>query len=440
MSAGLHLPGSYGDAIASAVYRRAEGIAARVVRRGRPEPGWSDRLDDLVTSRWLGYPVMAALLCGALWLTITGSNYPSQGLTRGLFWLEGVLESMMLSLDAPWWLTGLLVHGTYRGVAWVVGVMLPPMAIFFPLFSLLEDFGYLPRVAFNLDRFFKGAGGHGKQALTMCMGLGCNAAGVTACRIIESPRERLIAMLTNVFVPCNGRFPLFFALASIFVSTSWLGSAVVVAVIMAGVGATLLVSLVLSRTILRGLPSSFVLELPPYRPPHVGKVLVRSLFDRTLVVLTRAVWVAAPAGAVTWVLANTYVSRVSLLAQTALALDALGRALGMDGHILLAFVLGLPANEIVVPVLVMGYMGSAALLELDGLRALGQLLVSRGWTLHTAVSVMLFSLLHYPCGTTLLTIARETRSLRWAVLGAVLPLGLAGSTCFVLNLLVKLVA
>jgi len=314
--------------------------------------------------------------------------------------------------------------------------MLPPMAIFFPCFTLLEDLGYLPRVAFNLDRFFKRAGAHGKQSLTMCMGFGCNAAGVVSCRIIDSPRERLVATMTNSFVPCNGRFPLLIALAAMFfgrgTASTPVAVAAVVGVVMVGVGATLAVSWVLSRTLLRGVSSGFALELPPYRRPQIGRILVRSLLDRTLFVLMRALVVAAPAGAVTWICANASVGDASLLAHGARLLDPFGRALGMDGFVIAAFVLGFPANEIVLPILLMGYLSAGAMMEHGGLEALRAILTANGWSWLTAASMMLFSLLHFPCGTTVLTIARETGSARWAFLTILITTGTASLACFLL--------
>lgn len=408
---------------------------------------WDEKIDDVLTSRLLGVPVMLALLGCILWLTVIGANYPSQALAAGLFWLEERLTALFLSAGAPAWLHGVLVLGMYRTLAWVVSVMLPPMAIFFPLFTLLEDLGYLPRVAFNLDRYFKKACAHGKQALTMCMGFGCNAAGVTSCRIIESPRERLIAILTNVFVPCNGRFPTLIALSLVFMGgaaatpfRTAAATATVVALVLLGVAVTLLMSWVLSRTILKGIPSFFTLELPPYRKPQVGRLLVRSLLDRTIFVLMRAVVMAAPAGAFTWILANTHIGSLNMISHLTGLLDPFGRLLGMDGVIILAFILGLPANEIVLPIMIMCYVSAGTMLELDSLQALQALLVDNGWTRLTALSVMLFSLLHYPCGTTLLTIHKETNSLKWTVLAALIPLTVAALTTFLMAQLATVLA
>ncbi|OPZ71411.1 MAG: Ferrous iron transport protein B [Firmicutes bacterium ADurb.Bin456] len=383
---------------------------------------------------------MLLLLTLILWITITGANYPSQLLATGLFWLEEQLTALFLAGNAPAWLSGLLIQGMYRSLAWVVSVMLPPMAIFFPLFTLLEDLGYLPRVAFNMDNLFRRAGAHGKQCLTMCMGFGCNAAGVISCRIIDSPRERLIAILTNTFSICNGRFPTLIALATIFMGalvsqtySSILATLAVVGIIMTGIATTLLVSSLLSRTLLRGMPSFFVLELPPFRRPQLGQILIRSLLDRTLFVLWRAVVIAAPAGALTWILANSFLGETSVFALIAGWLNPLGQLMGMDGIILIAFLLGLPANEIVLPILIMGYISAGSMLELDSLNALRILLLDHGWTWITALCVMLFSLLHFPCGTTLYTIFKETRSARWTLLSALLPLLLGIIVTLIIN-------
>ncbi|MCL6634351.1 MAG: ferrous iron transporter B [Peptococcaceae bacterium] len=432
------MKGSVRDEIAKTIYSNAESIAARTVRLTGPvRADWNRRVDDVLTSRWLGYPVMLLLLGAVLWLTVAGANFPSELIAAILFRGQDRLTELFVRAGAPPWLEGLLVQGVYRTVAWVVSVMLPPMAIFFPLFTLLEDLGYLPRVAFNLDNFFKRAGAHGKQSLTMSMGFGCNAAGIIACRIIESPRERVIAMLTNVFVPCNGRFPTLIALAAVLTGGmaaapgSAAAAAAVAGLILAGIAVTLATSWLLSKTLLRGIPSSFTLELPPYRRPLVGQVLIRSLLDRTVFVLGRAVTVAAPAGALVWLMANVQPGGTSVLSRIAWAMDPLGRALGMDGYILAAFILGLPANEIVLPVLIMGYVSGGAMVELDSLEALKTLLVEgHGWTWLTALCTMLFSLFHFPCGTTLFTIQRETKSARWTVLAVLIPLAAACLICF----------
>src|SRR5690554_807862 len=409
------------DSIVSSIVGTAEEIGRDTVYFADREYRKLDyRIDRILTSRAFGIPIMIALLGLIFWITIEGANYPSQLLSKGLFQIEEWLTRMFIKWGTPRWIHGMLILGVYRTLAWVVSVMLPPMAIFFPLFTLLEDLGYLPRIAFNLDSFFKRACAHGKQALTMCMGFGCNAAGVVACRIIDSPRERLIATITNNFVPCNGRFPILIAMASIFIGgslASGLGSLLpslaVLASIILGVIITLFVSKLLSKTILKGLPSSFTLELPPYRRPQVGRVLVRSLLDRTLFVLARAIMVAAPAGLIIWLMANVKAGGISLLDHGAGFLDPFARLLGMDGYIILAFILGLPANEIVIPIIIMSYMATGNILELDSLDALRELLVAKGWTWLTAICTMIFTLNHWPCGTTLFTIRKETQSLKW---------------------------
>lgn len=417
------------DKIVSSNISLAEKISKDAVTFENQKYNNFDRkIDSIVTSRIFGIPLMIALLGVVFWLTISGANYPSELIATFLFSIEERLTDLFIWLNAPDWLHGILVLGMYRTLAWVVSVMLPPMAIFFPLFTLLEDLGYLPRVAFNLDNFFKKACAHGKQALSMCMGFGCNAAGVIGCRIIDSPRERLIATITNNFVPCNGRFPTLIAIAAIFLGgtvpgafKSVISTLALTGVIILGVFMTLLISKILSKTILKGLPSSFTLELPPYRKPQVGKIIVRSIFDRTLFVLGRAVAVAAPAGLVIWIMANIHVGGLSLLTHGANFLDPFASLLGMDGYILMAFILGLPANEIVIPILVMSYMAKGSMLEFESLEDLRNLLVANGWTWVTAVCVMLFSLMHFPCATTLWTIRKETKSLKWTLVSFLVP-------------------
>lgn len=430
------------DAVVGSIYRRAEDIAGKVVTQGKPKTDWDKKLDDFLTSRVFGFPSMLLLLAVVFWVTVAGANVPSGLLANAFFWGQEQLTGLLTWLHAPAWVNGFFVEGIYRGLAWVVSVMLPPMAIFFPCFTLLEDIGYLPRVAFNLDHFFKKAGTHGKQALTMSMGFGCNAAGVISCRIIESPRERLIAILTNNFVPCNGRFPTLIALAGLLVfgaAASFGAALIVVGMVLFGIAVTLTVSWALSKTLLKGVPSSFKLELPPYRKPQVGRIITRSIFDRTLFVLRRAVIVAAPAGAVIWLLANIHVGGLSLLAHSAHWLDPFAHLLGLDGYILMAFVLGMPANEIVLPILIMSYTAAGSMLELDSMQALYQLfVVEHGWTWLTAVCMMLFSVLHFPCGTTLWTIFKESGSCKWTVLAAIIPLGVAITVCFVVAQSIRL--
>ena len=436
------------DMTVAALIHSAEAICCGAVTCERSQYAETDRrLDGLLTGRLTGYPVMLALLALIFWLTISGANYPSQLLADGLFRVQDRLTELFEYLNAPDWLHGVLVLGAYRVLAWVVSVMLPPMAVFFPLFTLLEDAGYLPRVAYNLDKPFKRCRACGKQALTMCMGFGCNAAGVVGCRIIDSPRERLLAILTNNFVPCNGRFPTLIALLTMFfVGTAGgglspvLSALLLTAAIVLGVGITFAVTKLLSETLLRGVPSSFTLELPPYRKPQIGKVLVRSVFDRTLFVLGRAAAVAAPAGLVIWLMANITAGGVSILAHCAAFLDPFARLMGLDGVILLAFILGFPANEIVIPIIIMAYTAQGSILELDSLAQMKQLFVQNGWTWVTAVSVMLFSLNHWPCSTTLLTIKKETGSLKWTALAAAIPTGVGVALCILFNAVAGLFA
>jgi ferrous iron transport protein B len=438
------------DSLMEALYTDAAQIAERAVSRsGRPRRvDWDQAIDRLVTNRWTGFPVMFLMLAIVMWLTIAGANYPSQILGDLLIGkIYPLLQSGASAIGSPWWLTGILVDGVYLAGAWVVSVMLPPMAIFFPLFTLLEDFGYLPRVAFNLDSLFRRVGAHGKQALTMSMGYGCNAAGVVATRIIDSPRERLIAILTNNFAICNGRWPTQILIASIFIGilvpVQWAGlvsSGAVIGVVMLGVLATFAVSWGLSRTVLKGTPSTFSLELPPYRPPRVLQTIYTSLIDRTLIVLWRAVVFAVPAGAVIWLVANIHVEGASLAEHMVSAMNPFGLLIGLNGVILLAYIIAIPANEIVVPTVLMLTVlttrltgigdGAGVLFELDSISATGEVLRTGGWTLLTGVNLMLFSLLHNPCSTTLYTIFKETGSWKWTALSALIPIALGLSVCF----------
>ena len=423
----------------AAVARRAAAIADACLS-ARPEDvhARDRRLDRLLTGPATGIPVMLLLLGAVFWLTIWGANAPSALLSRWLMALQAPLRTLLSG--APWWVQGALVDGVYRTAAWVVAVMLPPMAIFFPLFTLLEDAGYLPRAAFVMDRFFRAAGGSGRQSLTMCMGFGCNACGVTGCRIIDSPRERLVAILTNAFVPCNGRFPTLIALISLFflggtmgLGRSLLATALFLGCILFAVAMTLLASRLLTATVLRGQLSAFSLELPPYRMPRVGQVLVRSLLDRTLFVLGRAVTVAAPAGLLIWILGSISVRGGSLLTVLAGALDGPGHLMGLDGMVLLAFLLGFPANEIVLPVLLMGYLQTGSLTDYGSLAELSAVLTANGWTAETAVCMLVLCLLHFPCGTTCLTILHETGSARWTALAAALPTAMGAAVCMVIH-------
>ena len=416
---------------------RASALFKSCVRLERKDYNAPDRtLDRIVTSKSLGYPIMLLLLGLIFWITLQGANYISEYLHIVLFGLQGPLFEILTAWNAPPMLIDMLLFGVYQTVAWVVSVMLPPMAIFFPLFTLLEDSGYLPRVAFNMDRCFRRACAHGKQALTMCMGFGCNACAIMNCRIIDSPRERLMAILTNNFVPCNGRFPTLIALISMFfagLSTGPLQDVIAVSllvgVILFGVFITLLISKILSMTILKGLPSSFALELPPYRRPQFAKVIIRSLLDRTIFVLGRAVVVATPAGLIIWFLANTYTGDASLLSLFTETLDPFARLMGLDGVILMAFILGFPANEIVIPIIIMTYMATGSITDLDTFQ-LRTLLVDNGWTATTALCTLLFCLLHFPCGTTCLTIKKETASWKWTAAAFIIPTVCGIVVCF----------
>jgi len=422
----------------AALHRLAAEIAAETVHTAHNPYRRDRKLDRLFTSRVFGGASMALLFLFILWLTVAGANIPSQALCRFLFSLQKPLTAFLAALHLPPAVQHALTDGVYRTAAWVIGVMLPPMAIFFPLFTLLEDVGYLPRIAFNLDRCFRCAGTNGRQSLTMCMGLGCNACGVTGCRIISGRRERLIAILTNSFVPCNGRFPTLIALVTMFFvssgAPSFLSAAAVLVLLILSVGITLLVSRILSVTVLRGEHSPFSLELPPYRIPQISQVLVRSVFDRTLFVLGRALSVAAPAGLLIWLLAHCTVQDVPLLSHLASFLEPAGKLMGLDGMILLAFLLGFPANEIVLPILLMGYLSTGMLTDYSGLPALKAILLQNGWTVKTAVCAALFTLFHFPCSTTCLTIRAETGSWKWTALAAALPTLVGFLLCTCVNL------
>ncbi|NFN19602.1 ferrous iron transport protein B [Clostridium botulinum] len=434
------------DEIVTTLVRIAEKVSRDVVAFSLEKYNDFDRkIDKVLTSKKFGIPIMILLLAIIFWITITGANVPSEMLATGLFWIQDKLSAFLFSLGAPVWLEGVLIQGVYRTLAWVVSVMLPPMAIFFPLFTLLEDLGYLPRIAYNLDNFFKKSCACGKQALTMCMGFGCNAAGIIGCRIIDSPRERLIAIITNNFVPCNGRFPTLIAIITMFFAGMFVGpfqsiasTLILTCVILLGVFMTLTISKILSKTILKGIPSSFTLELPPYRKPQVGKIIVRSIFDRTLFVLGRAIVVAAPAGLVIWLMANLNVNGLSILTHCANFLNPFAHLIGLDGYILMAFILGFPANEIVIPIIIMSYMATGSIIELSSTAQLHSLLVENGWTWLTAVCVMLFSLMHWPCSTTCLTIKKETQSLKWTAVSFLVPTITGITICFIVTSIVRL--
>ena len=435
------------DLIIKSLVNKAEKVASESVKYKKGYDNFNRKLDKILVSKVTGIPIMILMLLTILWITITLANYPSQALSSLFGWLEVWIRDLFESLAVPSVVSGILIDGVYTTVTWIVAVMLPPMAIFFPLFTLLEDFGYLPRIAFNLDKGFKKCCSCGKQALTMCMGLGCNAAGVVGCRIINSPRERLIAILTNNFMPCNGRFPTLITISSIFIGGGILGvnsgnlfsALAVTLVIIFGVLITLVVSNILSKTVLKGVPSSFVLELPPYRKPQVLKVIVRSICDRTLYVLGRAVVVALPAGAIIWIFANIAIGDGTLLSVCADFLNPFASAIGLDGYILMAFILGIPANEIVIPIIIMSYLKTSTMVEMNNIMELKNLLVANGWTTLTAINTMILCLLHYPCATTLLTIKKETNSLKWTALSFLIPTIAGIVVCFVVTQIWRLV-
>lgn len=433
------------DRTVSVLVQTAQEICREVVCSAPAYHETDRRIDRILTGKKFGYPAMIALLCVVFWITLWGANLPSQALSDLFVWLGDGLRRFLQFCRFPDWLTAFLTDGVYRVLSWVVSVMLPPMAIFFPLFTLLEDVGYLPRVAYNLDRPFCACHACGKQALSMCMGFGCNAAGVVGCRIIDSPRERLLAILTNTFVPCNGRFPALIAILTMFFAgcsgsftASVLCAILLCVLILAGIGATFGITRLLSATVLRGMPSSFTLELPPYRRPQVGRIIVRSVRDRTLFVLGRAAAVAAPAGAILFLLANVAIDGQSLLSICAAFLDPVGRLLGMDGVILIAFILGFPANEIVIPIILMAYSAQGALVEMGDLSAVRGLLISNGWTVSTALCTMLFFLFHWPCSTTVLTIRKETASAKWTALAVLIPTAVGVIVCMAVNALCRL--
>ncbi len=435
------------DIIVSSAVEYAEKIANETVTFKNPKYAAFDRkLDRFLTGKLTGYAVMIVLLAFVFWLTVTGANYPSEILSAFFGKIEMRLDELFIRLNSPDWLRGALVSGVWRVLSWVVSVMLPPMAIFFPLFTLLEDSGYLPRIAYNLDRPFKKCNACGKQALTVCMGFGCNAAGIVGCRIIDSKRERLLAILTNNFVPCNGRFPLLISVITMFfigtssgVVPSLLAAVLLTGAIVLSLAVSMLVTKLLSLTVLKGVPSSYTLELPPYRKPQIGRVIVRSIFDRTLFVLGRAAAVAAPAGLIIWITANVFINGQSILSVMSSALDPIGRFMGLDGVILVAFILGFPANETVIPLMIMAYAASGTLTDQTGLAETFSLFAANGWTPVTAVNVILFSLMHWPCSTTLITIKKETGSIKWTLLSVIIPTVCGAALCIAVNLLSKLI-
>ena len=438
------------DADIDKIFERAHEIVAEVVTLKNENYNERDKkIDRILTSKKFGIPIMILFFCLIFWITIVGANYPSELLSSLFANIEPPLKNFFTYIHTPTWLLSLLFDGVYKTVTWIVSVMLPPMAIFFPLFTLLEDLGYLPRIAFNLDKCFKKCCSSGKQALTMCMGFGCNAAGVVGCRIISSKRERLIAILTNNFVPCNGRFPFLITIATIFftsaahagesLKSSLIATFIVFVVICIGIGFTFLVSYILSKTILKGATDCTLLELPPYRKPQIGKILIHSLLDRTLFVLGRALSVAVPAGILIWVLSNVQIANISILTYISNFFDPFAILMGLDGYILTAFLLGLPANEIVLPIILMCYTGAGSLVDMSSLQSLFDILSANGWTIVTAINVMLFSLLHFPCTTTLLTIKNETKSWKWTAASFLIPTVIGIVMCMMVNLIYNVV-
>lgn len=426
------------DEITHGLINAASEICDGAVKGAGEYKPFDRRLDRLLTGRITGFPVMLLMLAFIFWLTVSGANYPSQLLSEFLFGIQGKLSELFYTLNSPQWLHDALVLGVYRVLAWVVSVMLPPMAIFFPLFTLLEDSGYLPRVAYNLDKPFSLCNACGKQALTMCMGFGCNAAGITGCRIIDSPRERLLAILTNSLVPCNGRFPTLISIITIFfigtsagVFSSAASALALTAVIVLGVLMTFAATKLLGETVLKGVPSSFTLEMPPYRRPQIAKTFIRSVLDRTIFVLGRAVAVAAPAGLIIWITANITIGDATILEHFTSFLDPFARLMGLDGVILAAFILGFPANEIVVPIMLMAYCSLGTLPDLGGNTELYMIFAENGWTRTTALCVILFSLMHWPCSTALITVKKETGSIKYTLLAAALPTAMGIIACII---------
>ncbi|WP_205461916.1 ferrous iron transporter B [Mangrovibacterium lignilyticum] len=438
------------DTVIESIYSDASQIARKTVKlKGDKEAYATDiTIDKIVTSRWLGFPLMFLLLALVFWLTIAGANYPSGLLSSVLIdYLHPLLKQAATFIHMPWWMSGILIDGAYMAAAWVIAVMLPPMAIFFPLFTLLEDLGYLPRVAFNMDNLFRKAGAHGKQALTMSMGFGCNAAGVVAARVIDSPRERLIAIITNNFSLCNGRWPTQILIATIFIGSmaspqlaGVVSAGAVVGIAVLGIFFSLVVSWGLSKTVLRGEASAFTLELPPYRPPRIWQTLYTSLIDRTIFVLWRAIIFAVPAGIVIWLVANVHIGDLSLAEYFINWSDPFALFFGLNGVILLAYIIAIPANEIVIPTILMLTVlsskmagvggGSGVMFELDSTADIAGVLQTGGWTLLTGLNLMLFSLLHNPCSTTIYTIYKETKSLKWTMVSTFLPIVLGFVICF----------
>lgn len=429
----------YQEKITSLIVQNNNNLYKCVVKQNDYK---TPKIDKILTSKIFGIPIMILFLALILWITIKGANYPSEALSKLLFSINDLISDLLIKINTPNVIHDILINGVLKTLFWVVSVMLPPMAIFFPLFTLLEDAGFLPRIAFNLDKLFNKAKCHGKQALTMCMGLGCNACGVTGARIIDSPRERLIAILTNVFTPCNGRFPSLIAIITMFFvsgSFSSIKSSIILTLILIlSVFITLLTSKFLSKTILKGMPSNFVLEMPPYRKPNIKKVIIRSVIDRVLFVLLRAISVAAPAGLIIWLLSNIHVNGASIFSILTNFLDPVAYIFGLDGTILMAFILGFPANEIVIPIIIMGYLNGTSITDYSNLLELKNLLVTNGWTIKTAICTLIFTLFHFPCSTTILTIKKETKSTLWTIIAFVLPTIIGLMLCFIINLIFNL--
>lgn len=451
---------NFHDDLLKSIYDDASKIAGRAITATgeKPRLSWEQALDRLVTNRWTGFPIMLLLLTAVFWITISGANIPSGMIASVLIdTIHPALKTFSVTIGLPWWLSGVLIDGMYLSMAWVVSVMLPPMAIFFPLFTLLEDFGYLPRVAFNMDNIFRKVGAHGKQALTMSMGYGCNAAGIIATRIIDSPRERLIAIITNNFSLCNGRWPTQILIATLFIGSlvpamlaGLVSASAVVAIALLGIALTFITSWFLSHTILKGEASAFSLELPPYRPPRILQTLYTSLIDRTIFVLWRAVVFAVPAGAVIWLIANITISGTSIANHIVNSLNPFGIFIGLNGVILLAYVIAIPANEIVIPTILMLTVlsarmagvgeGAGVMFEFNDLSSYLTVFNAGGWTLLTAVNLMLFSLIHNPCSTTIYTIYKETRSIKWTIISALLPVVMGFVLCFFVAQIWRLLA
>lgn len=451
---------NFHDDLLKSIYDDASKIAGRAITTTgeKPRLSWEQALDRLVTNRWTGFPIMLLLLTAVFWITISGANIPSRVIASVLIdTIHPALKSFSVTIGLPWWLSGVLIDGMYLSMAWVVSVMLPPMAIFFPMFTLLEDFGYLPRVAFNMDNIFRKVGAHGKQALTMSMGYGCNAAGIIATRIIDSPRERLIAIITNNFSLCNGRWPTQILIATLFIGSlvpamfaGLVSASAVVAIALLGIALTFITSWFLSHTILKGEASAFSLELPPYRPPRILQTLYTSLIDRTIFVLWRAVVFAVPAGAVIWLIANITISGTSIANYIVNSLNPFGIFIGLNGVILLAYVIAIPANEIVIPTILMLTVlsarmagvgeGAGVMFEFNDLSSYLTVFNAGGWTLLTAVNLMLFSLIHNPCSTTIYTIYKETRSIKWTIISALLPVVMGLALCFFVAQIWRLIA